>query len=75
MVSFAEVIVVLGAVAAVLMIIPFWTWMIRDCWNNEPEGSWVRLLWIVITVAGGPPGALVYLVARRSERVRRGRAR
>jgi len=70
-----EILTVLVVVALVAGVIPFWTWMIRDCWADDGLEGKARLLWRAVVVAGGPVGAFVYLVSRRRDRVAASRRR
>ena len=61
---------VVGAIAvAVFALVPFWLWMLRDCWQAEPEEGWARLAWAAVVAVGGPLGAAVYFVVRRPRRI------
>ncbi len=47
----------------------FWIWMIVDCANNEPSDGNNQIMWIIIIVALHWLGALIYFLARRSQRI------
>lgn len=53
----------LGAIA-------FWIWMLVDCITKEPDQGNDKLIWVLVIVLLGLIGALVYLIARRPQRIR-----
>ena len=46
-----------------------WIWMIIDCATNEPDEGNAKVVWILVIVLGHWIGALVYLLARRPQRI------
>ncbi|MBT3378129.1 MAG: hypothetical protein HN742_33635 [Lentisphaerae bacterium] len=48
-----------------------WVWMLIDCAVNEPSEGNDKIVWVLIIVLTGPPGALVYLFVRRPTRLDR----
>lgn len=55
----------LGAAALAL-----WIWMIVEVVTKEPPEEPNKLMWVLIVVLLGWLGALIYLIARRPERIR-----
>jgi len=47
-----------------------WIWMIVDCAMNEPSQGSEKIIWILVIVFAHFIGALIYLIARRPERIR-----
>ena len=56
--------VVLGIVGTV-----FWIWMLIDCATNEPSEGNEKIIWILVIVFTHWIGALIYLLARRPQRI------
>jgi hypothetical protein len=48
----------------------FWIWMLVDCATNESSAGNDKVIWILIIIFGHGVGALIYLLARRPERIR-----
>lgn len=48
-----------------------WVWMLIDCATNEPSEGNDKIIWILVIVLTHWIGALIYLLARRPERVRK----
>ena len=48
-----------------------WIWMLIDCAVNEPSDGNDKLVWVLIIVLTNWIGALIYLLVRRPERLRR----
>jgi hypothetical protein len=48
-----------------------WIWMLIDCATKEPDQGNDKLVWVLIIALTGAIGALIYLLARRPERIRR----
>lgn len=48
----------------------FWIWMLIDCATNEPSEGNDKLVWILVIVLTHALGALIYLLARRPDRMR-----
>ena len=49
--------------------IAFWIWMLVDCATNEPSEGNDKVIWILVIVLTGWIGALIYLLARRPQRI------
>lgn len=47
----------------------FWIWMLIDCVQNEPKEGNDRIVWLLIILFGHGIGGLIYLLARRPERI------
>ena len=60
--------VVLLAFGASIAGTVFWIWMLVDCATKEPEGS-EKIAWVLIIIFTHWIGALIYLFARRPERM------
>ena len=48
----------------------FWLWMLIDCIKNESDQGNTKVIWVIVIVLLGILGALVYVVARRPQRIR-----
>ncbi len=48
-----------------------WIWMLVDCATNEPSEGNDKILWILVIVLTHWIGALIYLLVRRPERIRK----
>ena len=46
-----------------------WIWMIVDCATNEPSEGNDKLVWMLVIVLTHWIGALIYLIARRPQRI------
>ena len=57
----------IGALAA----LAFWIWAIVEVATKEPSEDQDRLMWLLIVLLLGWIGALVYLIVRRPERLRK----
>lgn len=64
---FALLFVLIGIIG--LVTTGIWIWMLVDCVTNEPSGGNDKIIWILIIVLVGWLGALVYLFARRPQRI------
>jgi hypothetical protein len=47
----------------------FWIWMLIDCATNEPSEGSDKVVWILVIVLTHWIGALIYLLARRPQRI------
>ena len=47
-----------------------WIWMLIDCATNEPSEGNEKIVWILVIVFTHALGALIYLLARRPDRIR-----
>ncbi|RMG35178.1 MAG: hypothetical protein D6725_13055 [Planctomycetota bacterium] len=54
-----------------LLLFVFWIWVLVDCLVNEPSQGNEKIAWAVVILLGNLLGALLYLVIRRPERIRR----
>lgn len=70
--SINELIFVLVTALAIGIILPFWSWMLRECMTKEPPRSRRRIVWIALFLVGGPLGAALYFFIGRRARVVRG---
>ena len=48
-----------------------WIWMLIDCATNEPSEGNEKIIWILVIVLTHWIGALIYLLARRPQRIQR----
>lgn len=48
-----------------------WIWMIVDCATREPSEGNDKVIWILVIVLTHWIGALIYLLARRPQRIAR----
>lgn len=48
-----------------------WIWMLIDCIVNEPNAGSHKIIWVLVIVFLNLLGALIYLFARRPQRIRR----
>ena len=63
-----ELLVILFGLFGLLSTI-FWIWMLVDCITKEPAEGNERIIWVVVIALVGPLGALIYLLARRPQRI------
>jgi TctA family transporter len=57
----------------VFVIVPthiLWIWVLVDCLRNEPSQGNNKLAWALIIFFASFPGALVYLILCRPQRIR-----
>jgi hypothetical protein len=47
----------------------FWIWMLIDCAVKESSEGNDKLMWILIIVLVGIPGAIIYYFVRRAPRI------
>ena len=47
-----------------------WLWMLIDCLKNEAGEGNTKIVWTIVIVLTHWVGALIYLLARRQERIR-----
>ena len=62
----APMILVLGVGLTAL-----WIWMLIECATNEPSEGNEKIIWILVIVLTHWIGALIYLLARRPQRIQR----
>lgn len=53
-----------------LVAIVFWIWMLVDCVTKEPSEGNEKIIWVLIIVLLSWLGALIYLFARRPQRIK-----
>ena len=59
----------IGAIFGLLVIgVPIFIWMLVDCVTKEPSEGNDRIVWTLVIVLAGWPGALIYLFVRRPKR-------
>jgi hypothetical protein len=54
-----------------LISLLFWIWCIIDVVNNEPAEGNDKIIWLLIVIFLQALGGLIYILARRPERIRR----
>ena len=69
--GFPELIIILVAFLISALVVAFWVWTLVDCIKNEPSEGNDKVIWILVIALAGWIGSLVYLFARRPERIRR----
>ena len=69
--GFPELIIILVVFLISALVVAFWVWTLVDCIKNEPSEGNDKVIWILVIALAGWIGSLVYLFARRSERIRR----
>jgi len=45
-----------------------WIYVLVDCLKNEPSNGNDKIVWVLVTLLGGPMGALIYWFVRRPQR-------
>jgi hypothetical protein len=65
-----SVLVPLLPVLAILLFV-IWIWLLIDCLRNEPSEGNDKIVWVLVIVLLNGLGALIYLIVRRPERMRR----
>ncbi|AQT67202.1 hypothetical protein STSP2_00345 [Anaerohalosphaera lusitana] len=48
-----------------------WVWMLVEAATKEPSEGNDKIVWVLVIVLAGWIGALIYLLARRPERIRK----
>lgn len=69
-IGFTELLIIVVVLLLLFAVIPFWIWALMDCLKNEPSEGNDKLIWTLVILLGGAPGAMLYLAMRRSQRVR-----
>lgn len=64
---FALQLVIIGLIG--LVATGLWLWMLIDCISNEPSTGNDRLIWVLVIALTGWIGALIYMFARRPQRI------
>ena len=54
-----------------ILLIAIWIWALIDCLRNEPSEGNDKIVWVLVIILLNGLGALIYLIVRRPERVRR----
>nr|WP_261361107.1 PLD nuclease N-terminal domain-containing protein [Aeoliella straminimaris] len=49
----------------------FWLWMLVECLTKEPSEGTDKIIWGLVIFFGNLPGALLYFLIRRNERIDR----
>lgn len=52
-----------------LLLMPFWIWMLIEALTKEPEDGDTKLVWVLVILLAGPLGAVIYFFARRPTRI------
>lgn len=52
-------------------VLAFWIWMLVEVLTRETDEGNSRLIWVLVIVFTHWIGALIYLLARRPERIRK----
>jgi uncharacterized membrane protein YfhO len=52
-----------------LLFTVFWIWTLVDCIKNEPDTGNDKIIWLLVIVLLHSLGALIYLLARRPQRI------
>lgn len=65
-----ELVFVAGLSILGLASTAFWIWMLIDCATKEPDRGNTKAIWILVIVFTHWIGALIYLFARRPDRIR-----
>ena len=52
-----------------LLLMPFWIWMLIEVLTKEPEDGDTKLIWVLVILLAGPLGAVIYFFARRPTRI------
>jgi hypothetical protein len=54
-----------------LLLTVLWIWMLVEILTKEPDQGNDRVVWLIVVILTGWLGALIYLLARRPERIRK----
>jgi|GEM_PF-883120 len=65
-----SLVVAVMAIAAVLLSIAFYIWMLVDCIKNEPSEGNDKIVWLLVILFLQGLGALIYYFARRPARIK-----
>ena len=57
-------------IAFLLVGTAFWIWMLIDCATKEPGEGNDKIIWILVIIFTHWLGALIYLLARRPQRIK-----
>jgi len=68
--AFAVIFLTLLILAIAIGGTVLWVWMLVDCVTKEPSEGNDKLIWLLVIVLTHLIGALIYLFARRPERMR-----
>jgi len=65
----------LGCLGGVILLgiagTAFWIWALIDCATREPNEEGAKVVWIVVILLTHFVGALLYVLIRRPDRLRR----
>jgi hypothetical protein len=61
----------LAIMAVSLLSVAVWVWGLIDCLTNEPSGDDQKVIWVVVILLAGMIGAILYLLIRRPDRIRK----
>lgn len=62
--------IVLPMLAVIALGFVFWVWALIDCIRREPDTGNDRIIWVLVILLLHFLGALVYVLARRPQRIR-----
>lgn len=68
--SFQMEFIVLPMLAVIALGFVFWVWALIDCIRREPDTGNDRIIWVLVILLLHFLGALVYVLARRPQRIR-----
>jgi len=63
-------VLVLPMLAVIALGFVFWVWTLVDCIRREPDTGNDRIIWVLVILLLHFLGALVYVLARRPQRIR-----
>ena len=58
-------------VGGALALMALWLWTLVDCATKEPSEGNDKLVWVLIILLTNWIGAIIYLIVRRPERIRK----
>jgi hypothetical protein len=69
--AFAPLMLLFGCGGIVVLgLLAFWIWMLVDCLTKEPDTGNTKIIWVLVIIFAHWLGALIYLIARRPQRIR-----
>lgn len=69
--SIIMLVFIFGALVFGMAGFVFWIWSIIDCAQNEPSEGNDKVIWIIVILILQLIGSLLYVIARRPERIRK----
>lgn len=69
--SFIDLINLLVILGVALLSFTVWFWALLECATTEISGSRTKIVWMLVIILMHSIGALLYLVVRRSQRIRK----